>query len=289
MVVIETGENPTRTLTWKPLDFLSNIKCRTNDDRFSVSQWESFHLFGKWTTHIGSNTDTVRETSVKIHRLTLSFPSERRRELVKQVNWVPSTSDYIVTTTTGTLAGGLRQPCTCVLYICNRCNTDTWYILDQYFTNLCRVGGSQSRGAPSIDYRDRQKTKEVCVKTFVEKYDMVTDPSGEGHSVKREMTVQVEQWWNSSDLVASLRLENVWDTDTGYSCCGRKTQKMHSCWRVYTEHQHKRWSTRHRCLTTVPTCRSEREGMMRTMKGKIHPPPTSTIVTGLRCASGFMT
>ncbi len=29
--------------------------------------------------------------------------------------------------------------------------------------------------------------------------------------------------------------------------------------------------------------RSEREGMTRTMKGKLHPPPTSTIVTGLGC------
>ncbi len=35
---------------------------------------------------------------------------------------------------------------------------------------------------------------------FVEKYDTVTDPSGEGQYVKKEMTVQVEQWWNSSDV-----------------------------------------------------------------------------------------
>ncbi len=43
MTVIEPGENPSRTLTWKPLDFLSHIKRRTNDDRFSSSQWESFY------------------------------------------------------------------------------------------------------------------------------------------------------------------------------------------------------------------------------------------------------
>ena len=30
------------TLTWKPLVFLSHIKRRSNDDRFSSSQWESF-------------------------------------------------------------------------------------------------------------------------------------------------------------------------------------------------------------------------------------------------------
>jgi hypothetical protein len=53
-------------------------------------------------------------------------------------------------------------------------------VADRYFTNLCRVGASQGRGGPSIEYRDRQKSKETCVKTFVEKYDTVTDPSGEG-------------------------------------------------------------------------------------------------------------
>ncbi len=63
-------------------------------------------------------------------------------------------------------------------------------VADTYFTDLWGVGGSQGRGEPRIEYRDRQKAKEVCVKTFVEKYDMVTSPSG------------------------------------------RKTQKIHSYWRV---------------------------------------------------------
>jgi hypothetical protein len=48
---------------------------------------------------------------------------------------------------------------------------------DQYFTNLCRVGTSRGRGAPSIEYRDRQNDKETCVKTFVEKYDTVSHTS----------------------------------------------------------------------------------------------------------------
>ena len=72
---------------------------------------------------------------------------------------------------------------------------------DHYFTNLWCVGGSQGRGTPSIEHRDRQKVKETCVKTFVEKYDTVTVPSGEGQDVRKEMTVQVEQWWNSSDVI----------------------------------------------------------------------------------------
>jgi hypothetical protein len=42
METIEPGENPSRTLTWKPLVFLSHIKLRTNDGRFSSSQGESF-------------------------------------------------------------------------------------------------------------------------------------------------------------------------------------------------------------------------------------------------------
>jgi hypothetical protein len=42
MVVIEPGENPTRTLTWKSLVFLSHIKRRTNDDRFPLPLWETW-------------------------------------------------------------------------------------------------------------------------------------------------------------------------------------------------------------------------------------------------------
>ena len=87
-------------------------------------------------------------------------------------------------------------------------------VADQYFTNLWGVGGSQGRGAPSIEYRDRQKAKEQCVKIFVEKYDTVTAPSGEGQAVRK---------WRGEG-------ERSW--------------------------------------------RSEREGMTRTMKGKLHPPPT---------------
>jgi hypothetical protein len=39
--IFKPSEIPSRTLTWKPLDYLSHIKCHSNDDRFSVSQWES--------------------------------------------------------------------------------------------------------------------------------------------------------------------------------------------------------------------------------------------------------
>jgi hypothetical protein len=58
-------------------------------------------------------------------------------------------------------------------------------VANQYLTNLWGVGGSQGRGAPSIEYRDRQKVKEQCVKTFCGEVDVVT----------------------------SLREENAWDTE----------------------------------------------------------------------------
>ncbi len=40
MYALESGDPPSRTLTWKPLGFLSHIKRRTNDDRFPISLWE---------------------------------------------------------------------------------------------------------------------------------------------------------------------------------------------------------------------------------------------------------
>jgi hypothetical protein len=34
MYALEPGDPPSRTLSWKPLGFLSHVKRRTNDDRF---------------------------------------------------------------------------------------------------------------------------------------------------------------------------------------------------------------------------------------------------------------
>ena len=42
MTVIEPSEIPSRAISRTPLVYLSHIKCRSNDDRFLVSQWESF-------------------------------------------------------------------------------------------------------------------------------------------------------------------------------------------------------------------------------------------------------
>jgi hypothetical protein len=40
MFALEPGDPPSRTLTWKPLGFLSHVKRRTNDDRFPLALWE---------------------------------------------------------------------------------------------------------------------------------------------------------------------------------------------------------------------------------------------------------
>jgi hypothetical protein len=40
MYALESGEQQSRTLNWKPLGFLSHLKRRANDDRFPLSLWE---------------------------------------------------------------------------------------------------------------------------------------------------------------------------------------------------------------------------------------------------------
>jgi hypothetical protein len=37
---LEPGDTPSRTLSWKPMGFLSHVKCRSNDDRFPLALWE---------------------------------------------------------------------------------------------------------------------------------------------------------------------------------------------------------------------------------------------------------
>ena len=41
MAAIEPTEIPSHTIVWTPLPYLRHIKCRSNDDRFLVSQWEA--------------------------------------------------------------------------------------------------------------------------------------------------------------------------------------------------------------------------------------------------------
>jgi hypothetical protein len=40
MYALEPGDPPSLTLSWKLPGFLSHVKCRTNDDRFTLALWE---------------------------------------------------------------------------------------------------------------------------------------------------------------------------------------------------------------------------------------------------------
>ncbi len=40
MYVLDPGDTPSRTLSWKSLGFLSHVKRRSNDDRFPLALWE---------------------------------------------------------------------------------------------------------------------------------------------------------------------------------------------------------------------------------------------------------
>jgi hypothetical protein len=46
MYALEPGDTPSRTLSWKPLGFLSYVKRRSNasDDRFPLALWEVWFL-----------------------------------------------------------------------------------------------------------------------------------------------------------------------------------------------------------------------------------------------------
>jgi hypothetical protein len=55
MYALEPGEIPSRTLTWKPLGFLSHFKRRTNDDRFTLVTLGGLVLLEPWCTNSGFN------------------------------------------------------------------------------------------------------------------------------------------------------------------------------------------------------------------------------------------
>ena len=49
MMAIEPGEKPSRKFTWKPTAWISHIMCRSHDDRFPMTVWETwFWIF--WST-----------------------------------------------------------------------------------------------------------------------------------------------------------------------------------------------------------------------------------------------
>ncbi len=71
MATIEPSEIPSRTLNWNPMVWLSHVKCRSNDDRFSVSQWESFIFSNVWASPLRLSLDRFSSTHVTLLLMTL--------------------------------------------------------------------------------------------------------------------------------------------------------------------------------------------------------------------------
>ena len=81
MTTIEPGEDPSRTISLKPLVFLSHIKCRTNDDRFSSSQWESLLCFSLGVFPLLFSWDLLRSVHATLFLMIFSGIICRRVKL----------------------------------------------------------------------------------------------------------------------------------------------------------------------------------------------------------------
>ncbi len=69
MTVIEPSEIPSRTLTWKPVPFLSHIKYRSNDDHRSLNGNLLSALV--WVCQIRFSLDRISSANVTLLLLTL--------------------------------------------------------------------------------------------------------------------------------------------------------------------------------------------------------------------------
>lgn len=71
-----------------------------------------------------------------------------------------------------------------------------------FFTDLWRLNGDRPRGAPSKEYLERVRARELLVASYVSSYDVSRNPTvAEGESiqsVKKNRRTLVEQWWHSS-------------------------------------------------------------------------------------------
>ncbi len=84
-----------------------------------------------------------------------------------------------------------------------------------FFTDLWRLNGDRPRGAPSKEYLERVRARDLLVASYVASYDVSSNPTvAEGdsmQSVKKKRRTLVEQWWHSSSGDAEqLRVANKW-------------------------------------------------------------------------------
>ena len=71
-----------------------------------------------------------------------------------------------------------------------------------FFTDLGRLNGDRPRGAPSKEYLERVRVRDLLVASYVASYDVSRNPTVTEdeiiQSVKKNRRTLVEQWWNSS-------------------------------------------------------------------------------------------
>jgi hypothetical protein len=84
-----------------------------------------------------------------------------------------------------------------------------------FFNDLWRLNGDRPRGAPSKEYKERERARDLLVAFYVSSYDVSSNPSvveGENmQSVKNNRHALVEQWWHcNSGRDQEMRLSNEW-------------------------------------------------------------------------------
>jgi hypothetical protein len=67
-----------------------------------------------------------------------------------------------------------------------------------FFNDLCHLNGDRPRGAPSKEYKERERARDLLVASYVSSCDVSSHPTvveGENmQSVKKNRRALVEQW-----------------------------------------------------------------------------------------------
>ena len=84
-----------------------------------------------------------------------------------------------------------------------------------FFNDLWRLNGDRPRGAPSKEYKERERARDLLVASYVSSCDVSSHPTvveGENmQSVKKNRRALVEQWRHcSSGDAEQLRVANKW-------------------------------------------------------------------------------
>jgi hypothetical protein len=102
-----------------------------------------------------------------------------------------------------------------------------------FFNDLWHLNGDRPRGAPSKEYKERERARDLLVASYVSSCDVSSHPTvveGENmQSVKKNRRALVEQWWHcSSGDAEQLRVANKWSA-------GLKPTVFHEALQVNSE------------------------------------------------------